>query len=47
MKPLFRPRLPEIARNKLKSGGAHHNKKAHHRSAEKQSFYRQLKDSFK
>jgi len=47
MKPLFRPRLPESAREKIKSGGVHRNKKAHHRSVEKRNFERQLKDIFK
>lgn len=45
--PMNRPRLPEEARNKLSSGGAHRNKKAHNRSAEKRNFKEQLKDSFK
>ncbi len=44
MKPLFRPRLPESAREKMKSGGAHRNKNAYHRSAEKRDFERQVKE---
>lgn len=40
----FRPRLPEEARKKIKSGGAHRNKKAYQRSAEKRDFERQVKD---
>ena len=38
------PRLPEAAREKLKSGGTHRDKKAYHRSVEKRNFERQLKD---
>jgi hypothetical protein len=42
--PKFRPHLPEEARKKIKTGGAHANKKAHNRSLEKRDFNRQVKD---
>ena len=42
--PMFRPRLPEQARERIHSGGAHRNKKAHHRPAEKRAATRQLED---
>lgn len=42
---LSRPRLPEEAREKIRSGGAHRNKKAHHRPAEKRAFQRQTGES--
>ena len=32
-----RPRLPEEAREKIRSGGAHRNKKAHNRALEKRA----------
>ena len=45
MPTLSRPRLPEEARNKIRSGGAHRSKKAHHRPAEKRAFQRQAEES--
>ncbi|MDO8590614.1 MAG: hypothetical protein Q7R65_01405 [bacterium] len=42
----FVPRLPEAAQKRLKSGGAHRNKNAYQRSAEKRETQRQLKDIF-
>ena len=43
----FVPRLPEEAQKRLKSGGAHRDKKAYNRSALKRDVQRQLKDIFK
>jgi hypothetical protein len=40
----FAPRLPETAQKRLKSGGAHQNKRAHNRSAQKRELQRQLRD---
>lgn len=37
-----RPRLPEEAREKIRSGGAHRNKKAHNRASEKRELQRQI-----
>lgn len=45
MPTLSRPRLPEEARNKIHSGGAHRNKNAHHRASEKRAFQRQARES--
>lgn len=45
MPTLSRPRLPEEAREKIRSGGAHRNKKAHHRPALKRAFQRQTGES--
>lgn len=45
MPTLSRPRLPEEAREKIRSGGAHRSKKAHHRASEKRAFQRQARES--
>lgn len=37
-----RPRLPEEAREKIHSGGAHRNKKAHNRASEKRELHKEL-----
>lgn len=45
MPTLSRPRLPEEAREKIHSGDAHRNKKAHHRASKKREFQRRMEES--
>lgn len=42
MPTLSRPHLPEEARDKIRSGGVHRNKKAHQRTSEKRALQRQI-----
>lgn len=42
----FAPRLPELAREKLKTGGGHKTKKDHNRQRENNALRKLMKDSF-